>query len=151
MYRKHFFDLEGQNYWILMHFLEAPAAKMNQKGASETASEGGSGGVFLVRNRKILSNKCTFPWKRNRFVFQNGKSSSKVMLSQKTMMALRPKGPMVARSTILTKHQGQQQEHHLPRGGQPGPRAQPHALFFREGGSRRKLKCIRCLQVQKCA
>ena len=62
------------------------------------------------------------------------------MLSQKTMMALRPKGPLVARTTILTKHQGQQQEHHPPRGGQPGPRAQPHALFFSRGGKQKKIE-----------
>ena len=62
------------------------------------------------------------------------------MLSQKTMMALRPKGPLVARTTILTKHQGQQQEHHPPRGAQPGPRAQPHALFFSRGGKQKKIE-----------
>ena len=62
------------------------------------------------------------------------------MLSQKTMMALRPKGPLVARTTILTKHQGQQQEHHPPRGGQPGPRAQPHALFFWRRGKQKKIE-----------
>ena len=59
---------------LLMHFLKAPATEMNQKGASERAPEGGSGGVFLVQNRKILLKKCTFPWKRGRFVFQKGKS-----------------------------------------------------------------------------
>ena len=62
------------------------------------------------------------------------------MLSQKTTMALRPKGPLVARTTILTKHQGQHQEQHPPRGGQPGPRAQPHALFFSRGGKQKKIE-----------
>ena len=41
MYRKHFFAFEGQNYWVLMLFLEAPAAKMAKKEASERAPEKG--------------------------------------------------------------------------------------------------------------
>ena len=38
-----------------------------------------------------------------------------------------------------------------PRGGpnQAPERSHTH-FFFREGGSRRKLKYIRCLEVQKC-
>ena len=62
------------------------------------------------------------------------------MLSQKTMMALRPKGPFVARTKILTKHQGQQQEQSQPRGGKPGPRAQAHALFASRGGKQKKIE-----------
>ena len=123
-----------------MLFLEAPAAKMLQKGPSEKAPERGFEGVFLVQNRDILLKKCSFPRKRRGFVFQKGKSRSKVMLSQKTMMALRPKGPLVARTEILTKHQGQQQEQPPPRGGKPGAGAQPHALFASRGGNLKKFE-----------
>ena len=39
-----------------------------------------------------------------------------------------------------------------PEGGPTRPQsAATRTFFFREGGSRRKLKCIRCPQVQKCA
>ena len=62
------------------------------------------------------------------------------MLSQKTMMALRPKGPLDAKTKILTKHQGQQQEQPPPRGGKPCPRAQAHALFASRGGKQKKIE-----------
>ena len=43
-----------------MLFLEAPAAKMSQKGPSERAPERGFEGVFLVQNRDILLKNDVF-------------------------------------------------------------------------------------------
>ena len=57
-----------------MHFLEAPAAKMVQNAASDSAPESDFERVFLVQNRDALLKKCSFPCKRRRFVFQKGRS-----------------------------------------------------------------------------
>ena len=71
------------------------------------------------------------------------------MLSQKTMMALRPEGPFVARTKILTKHQGQQREQPPPRGGKPGAGAQPHALFASRGGNQKKFEVYKMPATSK--
>ena len=71
------------------------------------------------------------------------------MLFQKTMMALRPKGHFVARTKILTKHQGQQREQSQPRGGKPGAGAQPHALFSSRGGNLKKFEVYKMTSTWK--
>ena len=66
MYRKHFFGFEGQKYWVLMLFLEAPAAKMSQKGASERAPERGFWrGIFGPKSEGFV--------KKVHFSFEKGK------------------------------------------------------------------------------